>query len=124
MAFLAAAMVCLGAMTASASAEEDTATSGVSADRADTMYQVALLQSLAQGYFDGIITVGELKEHGDTGIGTFEGVNGEMIVLAGTVYEALADGSIATPPMRRPSPFPMRRSLTRMRRWPSVVSRT
>ena len=47
----------------------------------DVLYQVALLQSLAQGYFDGIVTVGELKRHGDTGIGTFEGVNGEMIVL-------------------------------------------
>ena len=105
MAFLAAAMVCLGAMTAGASAEEDTATSSVSADRADTMYQVALLQSLAQGYFDGIITVGELKEHGDTGIGTFEGVNGEMIVLDGTVYQAVADGSIATPSDEETVPF-------------------
>lgn len=60
----------------------------------ETIYQVALLQSLTQGYFDGIITVGELKEHGDTGIGTFEGVNGEMIVLDGTVYQALGDGTV------------------------------
>ena len=37
--------------------------------------------------------MGELKQHGDTGIGTFEGLNGEMIVLDGTVYQAVADGS-------------------------------
>ncbi|MBQ6412617.1 MAG: acetolactate decarboxylase [Ruminococcus sp.] len=43
----------------------------------ETIYQVALLQSLTQGYYDGIIKVSELKEHGDIGIGTFEGVNGE-----------------------------------------------
>lgn len=60
----------------------------------ESIYQVALLQSLTQGYYDGIIKVSELKEHGDIGIGTFEGVNGEMIVLDGKVYQALGDGSV------------------------------
>lgn len=60
----------------------------------ETIYQVALLQSLTQGYYDGIIKVNELKKHGDIGIGTFEGVNGEMIVLDGKVYQALGDGSV------------------------------
>ncbi len=71
----------------------------------DTLYQVALLQSLVQGYYDGIVTVGELKRHGDTGIGTFEGVNGEMIVLDGTVYQAVADGSVAIPSDEETVPF-------------------
>ena len=60
----------------------------------ETIYQVALLQSLTQGYYDGIIKVSELRQHGDIGIGTFEGVNGEMIVLDGTVYQALGDGTV------------------------------
>ncbi len=60
----------------------------------ETIYQVALLQSLTQGYYDGIIKVSELKEHGDIGIGTFEGVNGEMIVIDGKVYQALGDGTV------------------------------
>ena len=60
----------------------------------ETIYQVALLQSLTQGYYDGIIKVSELKGHGDTGIGTFEGVNGEMIVIDGKVYQALGDGTV------------------------------
>lgn len=46
------------------------------------------------GLFDGIISVGELKQHGDIGIGTFKSVNGEMIVLDGVVYQAVADGSM------------------------------
>lgn len=71
----------------------------------DVLYQVALLQSLVQGYYDGIVTVGELKQHGDTGIGTFEGVNGEMIVLDGIVYQAVADGSIAIPSDEETVPF-------------------
>ena len=51
-----------------------------------SIFPVALLQSLAQGCPDGSITVGELKKHGDTGIGTFDGLDGEMIVLDGTVH--------------------------------------
>ena len=71
----------------------------------DTLYQVALLQSLAQGYFDGILSVGELKTFGDTGIGTFEGVNGEMIVLDGVIYQAIADGSIVVASDEEMVPF-------------------
>jgi alpha-acetolactate decarboxylase len=71
----------------------------------NTLFQVALLQSLVQGYFDGIISVGELKRHGDTGIGTFDGVNGEMIVLDGVVYRAAADGSVVVPSDEETEPF-------------------
>lgn len=60
----------------------------------ETIYQIALLQSLAMGYFDGSISVKDLKTHGDTGIGTFEGLNGEMIVLDGVVYRANQDCEI------------------------------
>ena len=56
--------------------------------------QVALLQSLAQGYLGGTVKVKELRAVGDTGIGTFEGLNGEMIVLDGIVYQALGDGRV------------------------------
>ena len=69
---------------------------GLFAEAADreTVYQVALLQSLTQGYFDGVISVKELKSLGDTGIGTFKGLDGEMIVLDGVVYQAKGDGSV------------------------------
>ena len=60
----------------------------------ETIYQIALLQSLAMGYFDGSISVKDLKTHGDTGIGTFEGLDGEMIFLDGIVYRANRDCKI------------------------------
>ena len=65
----------------------NTATAAPAQDK-ETIYQVALLQSLTMGYFDGSISVKDLKTHGDTGIGTFEGLDGEMIVLDGVVYRA------------------------------------
>lgn len=63
-------------------------------EQSNSMYQVALLQSLMQGEYDGLISVKDLKKHGDTGIGTFQGVNGEMIVTDGVVYQALGDGTV------------------------------
>ena len=95
-------MLCVVSFGFSAMAEENTTEI---AKNGDVIYQVALLQSLAQGYYDGIVTVEELKKHGDTGIGTFEGVNGEMIVLDGTVYQAIADGSIVVPADEETIPF-------------------
>ncbi len=63
------------------------------------MYQVATLQALMLGYTRPVVTVGELLAHGDTGLGTFEGVGGEMIVTGGRCFCAANDGSVteATP---------------------------
>ncbi len=86
---------CSAAQNTSQDTAQNTAEDAVKdSSNRESIYQVALLQSLTQGYYDGIIKVSELKEHGDIGIGTFEGVNGEMIVLDGKVYQALGDGSV------------------------------
>ena len=71
----------------------------------DSMYQVSLLQAFMHGEYDGVVKVGDLKKHGDIGLGTFEGVNGEMIVLDGVVYQAAADGSINVVPDNETIPF-------------------
>ena len=60
----------------------------------DVIYQVSLLQGLINGDYYGSVSVGELKQHGDTGIGTFNGLNGELIMLDGEVYRAAGDGSV------------------------------
>lgn len=57
----------------------------------ETNNQVALLQSLTLGHFDGSITAAELKTLGDIGIGTFDGLNGELIMLDGVIYRANQD---------------------------------
>lgn len=60
----------------------------------ETMYQVATLQSLMEGNYDGYISVGELRGMGDIGLGTFSAADGEMIVLDGRVWQARFDGSV------------------------------
>lgn len=58
------------------------------------MYQVSTLQALALGYSRAVISVGELLQEGNTGLGTFEDVNGEMIVMDGRCFRADQDGQV------------------------------
>ena len=58
------------------------------------MFQVSTLQALALGYSRAVINVGELMQHGDIGLGTFEDVNGEMIVVDGCCYRANEKGEV------------------------------
>lgn len=60
----------------------------------DVINQVSLLQGLTFGDYNGSIPVARLKELGDTGIGTFDALNGELIMLEGIVYRAAHDGTI------------------------------
>lgn len=46
------------------------------------------------GNFDGTITVGDLLKHGSTGIGTFTGLDGEVIILDNEVYQAVSSGKV------------------------------
>ena len=59
------------------------------------MYQVSTLQALALGYSRAVITVDMLLQEGDTGLGTFEDVNGEMIVMDGNCYRADQNGNVS-----------------------------
>ncbi|SUN78697.1 alpha-acetolactate decarboxylase [Streptococcus macacae NCTC 11558] len=44
------------------------------------------------GLYDGSLTVGELLEYGDLGIGTLDSIDGELIVLDGKAYQAKGSG--------------------------------
>ena len=101
---LALALAMLTACGESSSASESKKDKTPKADR-ETIYQVSLLQGLTLGDYNGSVSVKELKEKGDTGIGTFEGVNGELIMVDGTVYRAKSDGSIETAPDDETIPF-------------------
>ena len=60
----------------------------------ETVYQVSLLQGLTFGDYHGSVSVADLKKRGDIGIGTFDGLNGELIAVDGKVYRAAGDGSV------------------------------
>jgi acetolactate decarboxylase len=71
----------------------------------ETLFQISSINSLFSGHYDGLAPLSWIKERGDLGIGTFDRLNGEMIVLDGHVYQALADGSVVEPPDSTLTPF-------------------
>ena len=71
----------------------------------DTLVQVSSLDALMSGKYDGVMTLGELKKHGNTAIGTFDALDGELVMLDSIVYQIKADGSVARPDDAVTTPF-------------------
>jgi acetolactate decarboxylase len=71
----------------------------------DALVQFSLVSALAAGdYVDGF-PLGELLIDGDFGVGTFSRLDGEMIVLEGNIYQALADGTLRLAALDGATPF-------------------
>lgn len=60
----------------------------------ETIYQVSTISALQENVYDGTTAVGMLKQRGDFGIGTFNALDGEMVMLEGKVYRFGSDGSV------------------------------
>jgi acetolactate decarboxylase len=58
----------------------------------DVLFQLAAFNTFSNGSFGGFMSYGEIEKHGDFGIGTFDGLNGEMIALNGVYYQIPLDG--------------------------------
>ena len=58
----------------------------------DSLFQTSILEAFAVGVYDGDFTFGDLKKHGDFGLGTFNRLDGEMIALDGVFYQVKSDG--------------------------------
>ena len=62
--------------------------------KTNVLYQHGTLALLVPGLLEGTTTMGDLLTHGDTGIGTGEGLDGELIILDGVPYQADSRGNI------------------------------
>lgn len=61
-------------------------------EHAHEYYQASLLSAVMQGVYDGTVTIGELLTHGNFGLGTFNALDGEMIVADGVAYRLDGEG--------------------------------
>lgn len=66
--------------------------SDIRGNETDVLYQVSTIDALLQGIYDGVLPFAELETHGDFGIGTFDGLEGEMLALDGSYYQIKTDG--------------------------------
>jgi len=58
------------------------------------LFQASTVAALLEGAYDGDLSFAELAEHGDLGLGTLNGLDGEMIAVDGRFYRADVDGRV------------------------------
>ena len=58
----------------------------------DTVYLSAPADAMMKGIYKEATTIGEVKLHGDFGLGTFNDLDGEMVLLDGVAYQIGTDG--------------------------------
>jgi len=69
------------------------------------LFQASTIGALLEGAYDGDLSFAELAEHGDLGLGTLNGLDGEMIALDGRFYRADVDGAVGEVDAATRTPF-------------------
>ncbi len=71
----------------------------------NAVFLSAPIVALVEGFYVENTTMALLKEHGDFGLGTFNYLDGEMVVLDGNVYQVRSDGEVYNVKDDEESPF-------------------
>lgn len=73
--------------------------------RSDTLTQFSVIDALMAGAFDGQVSCGRVLQSGDFGLGTFDALDGEMVVLDGRVFRVPYDGQVREVSPGEPTPY-------------------
>jgi acetolactate decarboxylase len=60
-----------------------------------TLFQVSTSGALVEGVYQRAVSSNLLLHYGDFGIGTFENLDGEMVVIDGEIYQVRSDGKVS-----------------------------
>ena len=63
-------------------------------ERKNSIYLCAPINALVEGIFEENIHLAEVLEHGDFGLGTFDDLDGEMLILDGHCYQINSAGKV------------------------------
>ena len=80
-------------------------TAGCAGPAGNTVFQVSTIDALLAGVYDGDYALADLRRQGDQGIGTYDNLDGEMVLLDGDFYQIKADGRVYKPDPRGEVPF-------------------
>lgn len=69
------------------------------------IFQTSTMGALLDGVYEGDVSIRELLRHGDFGLGTFNSLDGEMLVLDGVCYQLRSDGSATVADLDEQTPF-------------------
>ncbi|WP_181373309.1 acetolactate decarboxylase [Massilia glaciei] len=70
-----------------------------------TLYQYATIDALLAGAYEGDLTIAALRKKGNFGIGTFNRIDGEMVLVDGVAYKAKSDGTVVVAKPNEKTPF-------------------
>ena len=77
----------------------------VDTPKENAVYLSAPINALVEGLYVENTTMAEIKRHGDFGLGTFNFLDGEMVLLDGHVYQIRSDGKVYHVEDNEESPF-------------------
>lgn len=78
---------------------------GCAAPSRNALYQTSTIDALLAGVYDGDLALRDLRRQGDFGIGTYDNLDGEMVLLDGEFHQVKADGRVYSPDLRGETPF-------------------
>ena len=78
---------------------------GVASDFPEGVTQFATIDALLAGVYDGPTTIEEITRHGNIGVGTFNGLDGEMVMIDGVVRRVAFDGTVSVVPDTGKTPY-------------------
>lgn len=71
----------------------------------NAVYLSTPINALVEGFYEVQTTIGDVKTHGDFGLGTFNNLDGEMILLDGDAYQVTAAGAVHAVSDTEKTPF-------------------
>ena len=74
-------------------------------DPAHTAVQTSTIAALMDGAYEGEVTIGELLEAGDLGLGTLDALDGELVIVDDEAWQCASDGSVNRVPDEATTPF-------------------
>jgi acetolactate decarboxylase len=69
------------------------------------LFQTSTIEALLGGAFDGDVSLSEILERGDLGLGTLNGLDGELIVVDGQAWKADPDCTLIRAPAASKTPY-------------------
>jgi len=78
---------------------------GCSSAGRNRVTQISTIDAILAGAYDGQISCRKLRSYGTLGIGTFDTLDGEMVLLDGRIYQIRADGKAYKPKQKETTPF-------------------
>lgn len=104
--FVLLAGLCALAFPARAERKVAPATGSVDFDLTkDTITQVSSYSGLLAALYDGVVSYDALKPFGDFGLGTFDKLDGEMVMLDGVLYQIDFSGTVREMPGDVETPY-------------------